>query len=340
MREWLALQGHKVLIATGTVASQGEEGVWVYPENGRIAWFERFCFEKQITHVLWQYSPYALHPKGLAGWVNKVANSFEKGGIHQSVYFHEVQIRYSVPGIFNKIRAWQQHRIANMLAQLCKGSIATSIPFYLRYFDKQKPVCIPVPANIPVIPGNRSATNDSIVVFANRALPAVIQALAIIQQGQPGIKVIFLGNLEATQKRATTESMATAGLRARFTGVVSVGELAAELQAASLVLLPQPLGAKGEGGISLKNGTLSAAMAAGLPVIATRGDMTDTSLLVHGHNIHLLNANSTEDWYKAIHHLLGDTAYREKLGHEALQFHERHLAWPVVGNQLFELLTG
>ena len=366
------------------------QAVYRYPEKKRADFITALVQKENITHVLWQYSPYAMHSRGTPWWVLAVMKQLKKMGIQQSVYFHEIQIRYSVPGWFNKLRAFQQHTIANRAVTICNRA-GTSIAFYLQYispplnfvrslrFPRQPHKggsvrsaltntdvqIIPVPPNIPVqfnhlitlsdnknLPENqthplkfnqhssefghpspfrRGEGGEVIASFSNRALPSLVEALGRIQKNHPALEVVWLGHASDTDMDALVKNCTRYGLKARITGALPLDKLAEEMEQLDLMLLPQPLESGSEGGISLKNGTLSAAMAAALPIIATRGDMTDTRLLQHGKNIHLLQDNEVDTWQKAIEQLLQDAYYRDHLSHAGYAFYQEHLSWEVVG---------
>lgn len=379
-----------------------QQAVYRYPEKGCADFITGLVQKENITHVLWQYSPYAMHSRGTPWWVLGVMKQLKKTGIHQSIYFHEIQIRYSVPGWYNKLRAWQQHTIANRALHYCETA-GTSISFYLQYITakrqsngakkKRNSVAlsaenlrlsavkciplIPVPSNIPVqykqiitptnieeisekqnpplkirkhfsefghpSPLRRGEGGEGHVLlgaFSNRAIPSVVEALARIQQAHPTLRVVWLGHASDTDMDVLRSNMTRFGLNARITGALPLQMLAEEIEHLDLMLLPQPLGHGCEGGISLKNGTLSAAMAAALPIIATRGDMTDTGLLQHGKNIHLLPDNEVESWQHAIGHLLQDTDYRNGLSQSGYAFYKEHLSWEVVGEAFEGLMLG
>jgi glycosyltransferase involved in cell wall biosynthesis len=397
LRNYLLQNGHRVIIANGMVEDL-PQAVYRYPEKKRADFFTALVQKENITHVLWQYSPYAMHAKGTPWWVLGAMRALRKTGVRQSVYFHEIQIRYSVPGWYNKLRAWQQHSIANRALHYCQAA-GTSISFYLQYIipshmgGRKSSVAtdvqiIPVPPNIPV--HYKQITNSTniqeiteiqqpplkfnqhssefghpsplppsggkgqgrgeglaclqgrgevLASFSNRALPSLVEALARIQKNHPALEVVWLGHASDTDMDALVKNCTRYGLKARITGAVPLEKLAVEMELLDLMLLPQPLESGSEGGISLKNGTLSAAMAAALPIIATRGDMTDTGLLQHGKNIHLLQDNAVDSWQKAIEQLLQDADYSDRLSDAGYVFYSEHLSWEVVGRG-FEGLIG
>jgi glycosyltransferase involved in cell wall biosynthesis len=248
-----------------------------------------------------------------------------RAGIRQAVFFHEVQIRYSLPGLYNKLRALQQQLIANLCARLAGGRVATSIPLYQTYFWGNRPQLIPISPNLQPLPGIVPVPYR-VVAFANRLYPFLLEALAAVQQQLPALQVLWLGKkaLDAPDAEAIAQ---TYGLQSSFTGALPTEALAAQLQMATLVLLPLQTDNRGRGGISLKSGTLSAALAMGKPVIASRGDMTDTALLRHGCVLHLPEQNTAAAWKESITLLLHDTAYANRLGKGGLLFFQQHLTW-------------
>lgn len=313
----------EVAIITLTAAAIGLPGVTVANTTGQ--WWRQWAAQHSGAVWLWQYSPYALHPRGTPWWVVRAMWQLRRAGIRQAVFFHEVQIRYSLPGFYNKLRALQQQLIANLCARLAGGRVATSISLYQTYFWGKKPQLIPISPNLLPQPGI-AAVPLRVVAFANRLYPFLLQALAAVQQQLPTLQVLWLGK-KAPDAPDVATIVQTYGLQSAFTGALPAEDLAAQLQAASLVLLPLHTDKQGRGGISLKSGTLSAALAMGKPVIASPGDMTETALLQHGSVLHLPAQNTVEDWQQAIVLLLQDTAYANRLGMGGLQFFQQHLTW-------------
>jgi glycosyltransferase involved in cell wall biosynthesis len=260
-----------------------------------------------------------------------------QAGFRQALFFHEVQIRYSVPGLHNTWRALQQQLIANCCICLAGGRAGTSLPLYQSYFWGRKPQRIPISPNLLPVPGT-AAVPLRVVGFANRMYPWLLQALAAVQQQYPQLEVVWLGK---KGEGIAGEPIPT-GFGAtwhRCTGQLSTDALACELQQAGLVLLPLEVDARGRGGISLKSGTLSAAMGMGKAILASPGDMTDTQLLQHGRVLHLVPANTAAAWQAAILALLAQPQYAYRLGQGARAFYEAHLSWARTAPAFVALLT-
>lgn len=289
------------------------------------AWWRQWAQSHRGSTLLWQYSPYAMHPRGMPWWVVRAMWQLRRAGIRQALFFHEVQIRYSVPGLHNSWRALQQQLIANLCTRLAGGRAGTSIPLYQSYFWGRKPQLIPISPNLLPVP-DVAAVPLRIVGFANRMYPWLLQALAAVQQQYPQLELVWLGK---KGEGIAGEPMPAgfAGTSHRCTGQLSTEALAMELQQATLVLLPLEVDARSRGGISLKSGTLSAAMGMGKAILASPGDMTDTQLLQHGQVLHLVPANTAAAWQAAILELLAQPQYAHQLGQGARAFYEEHLSW-------------
>lgn len=115
-------------------------------------------------------------------------------------------------------------------------------------------------------------------------------------------------------------------------------ELGARLQCADLFVLPDPVTPDGEGGTSLKSGSLAAAFAAGLPVVGVRGDMNREPLR-HGENILLAENGDSKTLHVAILRLKNDSVLREKLRVNGQALYQEHLRWEVIAGQFLKIMA-
>jgi glycosyltransferase involved in cell wall biosynthesis len=181
-----------------------------------------------------------------------------------------------------------------------------------------------------------------IFCFTNRCHTWLLQAMqGAIQAGMDlPVRLVVAGQSEAHRVKELKQWMEekNPGFEICFHGVLSPQALSDRLASCHLVLQPQPLYRRTEGGVSAKNGTIIAAMAASLPVISTQGDMTDREIFQHGGNCWLLPNNSVATWQAAILRLGNDIQLREQLGHAARVSYEHMLSWPVIARQHKHLL--
>ena len=122
------------------------------------------------------------------------------------------------------------------------------------------------------------------------------------------------------QAQATEEAIA-------FTGYLSANEAIQQLRDASIYL-----GLMEDTGITLKSGSVAAAYCAGLPVIGTVGDMTDTYFFKHNQNCILVN-NDPEQIAGAIQQLSQDKKQMTRLAQAARDSFDQWLSWPALYRQ-------
>ena len=85
--------------------------------------------------------------------------------------------------------------------------------------------------------------------------------------------------------------------------------------------------AHGEGGLSSKSGVMADAMAAGLPIVGSCGDMTDTNLYVHEKNILLLEKPSVQSIRNSIKELYFNESLRLRLSTQVLETYRLFFSW-------------
>ncbi len=107
-------------------------------------------------------------------------------------------------------------------------------------------------------------------------------------------------------------------------GPLDAAELARHLACADLVLLPYVNGA------ITNRTTLMAALQHGLPVLSTRGPLTDEALIDPG--LRLVAAADWDGFAAAAVELLADAAERESLGEQGRSLFERAFSWPVLAS--------
>lgn len=313
-----------------------------------------------------QYVPYSFHPLGLPFFLPKLLRRIRQSGVRTCVMFHEVHIR------LHGLKEWLIGNLQRHIArQLCRhaDAVVTSNEFYKQMLT---PLChdirvIPVGANVVVEPQseivrqqirNKYLPEASFVVatFGRRDISELERAVGGLREEGAGLLVCGAtpppapsprgrGGATAPQSEYTSvysTSPLPSGGGARggvaYTGYLSPTELASHLQCADLFVLPDPVTSDGEGGTSLKSGSLAAAFAAGLPVVGVQGDMCREPLR-HGENIWLAENGDAETLLEVILRLKTDSALREKLRMNGQALYREHLRWEVIAGQFLNLLT-
>ena len=204
--------------------------------------------------------------------------------------------------------------------------VATSISYYAKFIDdlahRQAPL-IPIASNIPTTLENCDISSlrksiapkgEFIVSFIGRRdITVVCKALSrLIADGQ-NIKALFIGK--------TNEPNDIADANICRTGVLSIEELSQYVAAADCMVMPEHK----DSGCSFKSGSLAAALSFGIPVITSKGYLTEDKLL-NRKNILFIDPQSVDDYYNIIKRLIEDNQLRKTVSQGA---HElgKQLTW-------------
>ena len=173
-----------------------------------------------------------------------------------------------------------------------------------------------------------------------KGIDTLLRAFALLRQRQPTARLLLVGGDESLALRgAEAESYRGAvrglidelGIRGSVavTGFLPDPEVSARLLAADVCALPfNP-------GVSLKSGSLLAALAHGLPTVVTRGELPAPSL-VHGEHVLAVPPGEPEALAAAVDELLRDPDLRGRLRAGALALAATH-DWPAIASQHLDL---
>lgn len=323
--------GFKVLIFTETKEASGKKVIISQKPfgNGIETHLQEVVQAKSITHILWQYVPYSYHKKGLPFWWPSVMAAIKTTGVSQFIFFHEVSLRYWTDGLRQTALAFLQRLIARRANHIARDSF-TNTNLYRSYFNGRLPQVVPVGSNLPMPENNTQSLAGRIFSFANRIDASIIEAVAAISKTTPVEWVIGgqVGTQLQQQLRALTHQHGLED-QCRITGALPAQQLANELAAATIILLPQPVNKYGQGGVSTKNGTVMAAMRSGKAIISCKGDMTD-ALFQQRHNILFTPYGSESGYIEALHLLITDNHLAKKLGEQAAKTYQQYCDWQVT----------
>lgn len=168
-------------------------------------------------------------------------------------------------------------------------------------------------------------------VNESKGADSLIRALA---QLPPSYHLVFVGG-ETGASDSTNEGFSgkiremikavNLGDRVHWTGFVSDNRVATYLEASDLVVLPY------RDGVSLRRGTLMAALAQGCAIVSTAPSVPVPEL-VDGRNICLVPAENVKALVEAITALQGNPELRAALGAGAKELSER-FTWPEIARR-------
>ena len=119
--------------------------------------------------------------------------------------------------------------------------------------------------------------------------------------------------------------------RVHWSGFLPDKEVSAYLQSADLITMPY------KDGVSLRRGTLMAALAHGRPIISTEPTQT-TPELTHGENIWLVPADDSKALVKAIHQLIQSPDLADQLGVKAAKTADT-FTWDKIASKTADYLA-
>ena len=114
-------------------------------------------------------------------------------------------------------------------------------------------------------------------------------------------------------------------------GFLSQEDLSAWLQLTDIFLMPQI------SGLSAKRGTLMAALQHGLPVVGTKGPMSDF-FWNEAHGVVLISMPGAEKFADTVLGLAKSADLRKKMGEKNLEYFEAHFTWEKIAGDLLKVV--
>jgi glycosyltransferase involved in cell wall biosynthesis len=268
------------------------------------------------------------------------------------VTFHDLRVPYLFPKA-GGLRRW----LINWMARQASGVIVTNQPdeedLRRAGLPAGKIAQIPIGSNIPVYPASAAAVAEQRAQwglsdghfllgyfgFLNESKGAelLIQTLARLDTA---VHLVFIGGRTGSSDAANNArylaqldaQIAALGLveRVHWTEFLPDEQTSVCLQAADLMVMPY------RDGVSLRRGTLMAALAHGRPLISTE-PVTPVSALVHGRHIWLIPVDDVDGLATAVQTLQADPALRQRLGAAAAKLGQQ-FSWDSIAAQTFEFL--
>lgn len=295
----------------------------------------RLIQEKHINVVSLQYVPHGYEPHGLPFGLIRFVKEIRKTQVPIFTFCHEVYWRYR--GFNIKFLA-ESLLMAFISKRILKYSdyVATSISHYAKMIKKLSRYIaptIPITSNIPVDNVDAKSTKaivapnkEFIVAFiGKRNLTVVSDALRhLIDEGN-NIKLLFIGK--------TNDVQSIENEHCYHTGILNIEELSNYVAAADCMIMPED----NITGCSLKSGSLAAALSFGIPVITSKGIMTDDKL-IDRENILFVDSTSEATYHDAIETLIKNKAFADKISQKAKEF-GKMLTWKHTYNEYMKTIN-
>lgn len=280
-------------------------------------------------------------------------------GCSQTTVFHEVAYRMNI----SKPKYWgvslMQRLIAHLIL-LVSNNAVTSVELYRSMFTAMKKRIHMIPVGSNILPV-KMVTTDSIKITQmiaphgetilatfgadapQRKNDSLLKAVSKYnrQCNGPGLKILFIGGMQEECRNELIKLSKELDIEEAlyFTGYLESSEVYKYLALSDIFYIFDVWGKEGKGGASSKSGALTAAYAAGLPVLSCKGDLTD-DLFRHRENIFFVDKVSANSVLKGVKEILHDRMLRQKLRRNSQKYFESKLAWPVIAGRFIDVMEG
>jgi glycosyltransferase involved in cell wall biosynthesis len=279
---------------------------------------------------------------GVAPWMLAFFPAFEKGvGRTLVLNVHET-FRPRRPGLKGTVLSYISYRIFKAAVRGSTRAVVTN-----RYrqqvlhrslaVDPARVSRIPVGANVlPAGAKRRAARNgDDVRVTSfglwngDRALEDVVRAVGAVAAQRP-VRLSLVGgygneNGRVAEVRRLSEESGLNG-RLEITGALPSAAVSDYLSRSDIFVSPEAAGPSG------RRGSLLAALAHGLPVVAYDGRESE-AVFRDGDNIILVPEGDAEALAAALKRLAASRKLRRELGKRARETFEEHFAWPQIAER-------
>jgi len=340
---------------------KGYNNVKILPLIKKWGFLGIFKIKKEIERInpdsiLLQYEPYMYNYYGIPIWLCFLAFILRIKNFKFNIIFHEVAIRFDIrkPKYFGI--AILQRIIAYLLCIFSKR-IITSIQHYKKMLNifnlfSKKIFIIPVPPNILPIEldkneikeiKNKIAPNKEFIIstFGQdiRTYYLLLPVIKILSNEKLKIKFLFIGKLPSDWINNFKEKAKEMGILhlLHFTGYLNSEEVYKYLSVSDLYISLDYVDERGWGGTSIKRTSLSAAYAAGLPIIGTKGDMTD-DFFKNLENIFLIKKLEVDEIVNAIKKIIIDKELYNRLKYFSKKTYEEKLNWKIIGEKYMSVI--
>ena len=287
----LATQGVRVSVITARAAQQDgapDDGVTVHPVVDGWSWsmigaVRTLADELGVDwlHVQYQTAAFNMHPA-----INVAPSRWRRSGLHIAWTYHDLRVPYLFPKAGERLRRW----VTTLPARTADLTVVTNEGDRLGLQDQpvRRLERIPIGSNITGVtlsPAARAAqrqqrgygADDQVIGyfgFLNRSKGGLtlIRTLDRLVAGHPHVKLLMIGERVGASDpsnfaylQEVEALIAARGLEARvqWTGRRSDAEVAADLNACDVLLMPY------EDGASLRRGTLMAGLVNGCAIVTT-----------------------------------------------------------------------
>jgi glycosyltransferase involved in cell wall biosynthesis len=307
----------------------------------------RLINKREIRSILVQYVPYSFSRSGMPVKFVLLMAFLRLYGIRIHTNFHEVAVRFKKAGLLQKFRAVVQKTLAYWLCFSSK-TIQTSNQFYASLLRPFKITVIPVPSNFEFhLVGNQNLKVSKsgtlhLAINANRCNDYFFKALDIYKKNcKSEFQVWVLGRAYSDDIIYIKEKASYYKLESNLLFMLNLRteDYLQALKNATIFIQLENVEYNNAGGVSSKSGTTATAMQLGLPVISTKGDMTDDTYFKDEFNISFVLQDDPHSLVSKIQSLEQNRQTRISMGQQAQHYYWKFFSWDHTLNHYLALIS-
>ncbi len=309
-------------------------------EKSIVSWLQHLKPPKQVNTIIFQYEAYSFSKIGIPLYLIYISLMLRIKGYKISVMFHEVATRLYISSPKKIIVSLLQLTVAYFITALSSAR-TTSTTFNAKQLRPFHFIFLPIPSNFTRNKSINQNINDlpAIGCFANRVDAFFAAVVDQILENNLGL-VYLIGKQSKANNDVWTKHNFYNKPNLIITGTLSPTGMEECFNNLNLFIHMERIDAQGRGGASLKNGSLAAALNWGLPVITSKGDMTDENALQNKVNILFVNnPYQVEDWVNAVKYLNNREDLKKSIQKNVVQFYEHNLSWHTITQKYLAILS-
>lgn len=284
--------------------------------------------------IVWQYNPFAVGPRGVAGGAATLARELARCA-PLIAFAHELWFPWGRDGLRGLVWASAQRIQTRGVLRACATTIVTTEARERDLARKGIGRVRRIPVGTNVIPsgapgrerfgiaGNAFVLGHLGSAGPGRDLAPAREAIAALREHGTDARLLLIGNTGPIEASADGSVIST--------GLLSRSDLSDALFSCDAYLHADPVGPSVG-----RRGSLVAALAHGLPLIAYRGPDAAPQL-IDGRSV-LFTERNASALTRTLETLAADPARRRALGDAARAVHDEEFAWDVLGKRIVEVL--
>ena len=316
--------------------------------NWRACWkFFKAIRKQKPQWLLIQYVPYSFAKNGFPLFFIFFLILLRLGGSKIQVSFHEIAVRFLDNGFKSFFRALLQRVIAYTLCCI-STSILTSNNYYALLLYPFKTEVIPVPSNFENIISSEfktevNYTNRIIITStANRCYDIFFQVISLLTKKHLNDFIVNItgrsDDSDISRINNLTQKYCLYNV-IKYKVNLTENEYCTILSSTDMFLHLEYVSTKGTGGVSTKSGVMATAMSFGLPIITTKGDMTDINIFKNKTNLLFVPYDNPDLAADEIHILINNIAFRKILSNGARDTFKNYMQWSNSINYYLKILA-